>query len=443
MTERLGVLTTKFTHVVKNSRDVKQQINSFVNANTLFLASFDVKDMYPSIPHELVFTSARQMLGKLHWSQLEIEEMLTLLKSILECNYFQFENNFIQQKDGLAMGNPVSPILANLVLHVIESNILDNQQFRYIRFMRYVDDCLVIYKERATLDTLFDVFNSYHRNIKFTLELEKDDVLNFLDLKIKRHNNKFVTEVFHKENSGDIYINKNSFQPWAHKINTWKNFYRRAIELSDLQVDREREVQFITELGIKNGYSKKQMESWYKEVLFKINKKHSQSRKEVEVRFHGKIPYFPPCSTRIKRIFAELNVHLAESPPCNWEKMISQFKTYFVDHTQKSGVYLLECECSGQYVGVTKRNLATRIKEHIRDARRSESNCSGISQHMRESGHTIQETRILVGANSQVERNIREAFQIIKRNPELNLDAGNLNTLWQRCFERFMNRYEK
>ena len=88
-----------------------------------------------------------------------------------------------------------------------------------------------------------------------------------------------------------------------------------------------------------------------------------------------------------------------------------------------------------------QRNLGTRIKkEHVRDAQKTDSNSSGISQHMKTSGHNIQSSRILMQAHTQIDRNVKEAIQIIKRNPGLNLDTGNLDSSWQRCFKRFVTK---
>ena len=136
-------------------------------------------------------------------------------------------------------------------------------------------------------------------------------------------------------------------------------------------------------------------------------------------------------------MFKRENIFLAEVPPPNYERRLCQYKSYYVDPVNKSGVYLLKCECTDEYIGVTKRNLATRIKEHTRDARKNDTNISGISQHLKESGHKIQSYHILANANTQVERNIKEAFYIIGRKPKLNSDPGNLNISWQQCFRRF------
>ena len=86
------------------------------------------------------------------------------------------------------------------------------------------------------------------------MELEQDGDINFLDITIKRSNNKFVTAVYRKPSAGTKYINSGSAHPWLQKMNIWKNFFRRAVQLSDLREDREMEIQYLIKIGQENGF---------------------------------------------------------------------------------------------------------------------------------------------------------------------------------------------
>jgi hypothetical protein len=72
---------------------------------------------------------------------------IILINTILEQNYFQFDNKYYKQKEGLAMGAPTSGILSEICLQYIEhthvSKIL--QSHNIIGYYRYVDDVLIIY----------------------------------------------------------------------------------------------------------------------------------------------------------------------------------------------------------------------------------------------------------------------------------------------------------
>ena len=66
---------------------------------------------------------------------------------------------------------------------------------------RYVDDTYVK-RKRNEADTLFDTLNSYHPNIKFTLE---QNPKRFLDTQIIKENNQIKTQVFVKKSMYSLY----------------------------------------------------------------------------------------------------------------------------------------------------------------------------------------------------------------------------------------------
>ena len=64
---------------------------------------------------------------------------------------------------------------------------------------------LVIVKNVSSL--LFEKSNSLHNDIKFTKEIEENNQLLFLDVLIKRKDDKFITSVFRKPTFNGQYLN--------------------------------------------------------------------------------------------------------------------------------------------------------------------------------------------------------------------------------------------
>ena len=64
----------------------------------------------------------------------------------MQQNYFSFNNKFFKQQDGLPMGSPLSPLLADIFMDNFESNLLNNKKISLISnikfWYRYVDDVL-------------------------------------------------------------------------------------------------------------------------------------------------------------------------------------------------------------------------------------------------------------------------------------------------------------
>ncbi|VDP73945.1 unnamed protein product [Schistosoma mattheei] len=89
------------------------------------------------------------------------------------------------------MGSPVSPIVANLFMHSLETSAIPKSLCPPKLWLRYVDDMFIINK-RDGMEELFNNANSISENIRLTKELESvDHKLAFLDCLVeRRHNNK-------------------------------------------------------------------------------------------------------------------------------------------------------------------------------------------------------------------------------------------------------------
>ncbi len=114
----------------------------------------------------------------------------TFFKSLLELavkeSIFIFNNKLYQQIDGVPMGSPLGPTLANTFFCYHEKKWLDNcpPEFRPLKNNRYVDDWFLVLREKEYAGKFLDCLNSKHANISYTVEHEVDNVLPFLDIRI-------------------------------------------------------------------------------------------------------------------------------------------------------------------------------------------------------------------------------------------------------------------
>ena len=88
-------------------------------------------------------------------------------------------DGYYRQKDGLAMGSQPAGPLANVWLSQFEPIIKDTAKI----FKRYVDDIIRSIK-KSQISAKLEEINNLHPNLKFTIEIEKDCRIAFLDLEI-------------------------------------------------------------------------------------------------------------------------------------------------------------------------------------------------------------------------------------------------------------------
>ena len=103
---------------------------------------------------------------------LDREDVMTLLKVVLNNCVFSFQGKFYKQLHGAAMGSPCSPVVANIYMEYFEKRALGPElpvSFTINTWLRYVDDVLTIVK-KGTRDSLLNYLNSIDPNIKFTIE---------------------------------------------------------------------------------------------------------------------------------------------------------------------------------------------------------------------------------------------------------------------------------
>ena len=110
-------------------------------------------------------------------------------------SFFIFNGKFCEHCDGVEVDFPLGPTLANVFIYHFE-NIC----------RRFVDDTFL---QRMMLKSL-KIISANKIKTKFTLEIERNGLLSFLDITITRENNKFVS-VYRKPTFSGVFTNFESF----------------------------------------------------------------------------------------------------------------------------------------------------------------------------------------------------------------------------------------
>ena len=163
------------------------------------ITSYDVTALFTCIPPTEAIKITKKCLeednnlaNRTTWS---IDHIIEAEQLCLDTTYFSNNGQFYRQLHGCSMGNPISPIIANLVMEWFEQHTLETYQGVPPRlWLRYVDDTFVVINKHEQ-DNFFTHINSISNNIKFTQEKCTDNKLAFLDCHVQINNERKLTTV--------------------------------------------------------------------------------------------------------------------------------------------------------------------------------------------------------------------------------------------------------
>ena len=198
---------TENEYTVHDSFSFSSEVSKF-NAKNL-MASLDVESLFTNIPLEETIDNIINdfflTTGKIH--NFEREELKQLFTFAAYEYFFIFDGECSTQIDGVAMGSPLGPTLANAFLCHFEKKWLSECPAEFLPsvYKRYVADIFVTFNSYSQLLKFVNYMKHQLPNIKFTFEVENNNNFSFLDVKTWRENNKFSTSVFRKPTFSGIF----------------------------------------------------------------------------------------------------------------------------------------------------------------------------------------------------------------------------------------------
>ena len=158
------------------------------------------------------------------------------------------------QKDGLAMGGPLSCTLANYFMCEVENKILENVHIKPHLYARYIDDIFLEISNEKELIYLKSLFIQ-ESGLNFTHEMNVNNVLPFLDVLIDNQDKeKYARAVYTKPTKSQDCINFECDAPERYKTGVIKTLLNRAYKICNSKNALENETARIKELLINNKY---------------------------------------------------------------------------------------------------------------------------------------------------------------------------------------------
>jgi hypothetical protein len=253
---------------IMNSMQLTERIKDIEIKDDELLVSFDVVGLYPSIPTNIAFQAIETFLNN-NTNNDEKIILTDLVKLCMDQSYFQFRNKFYKQVKGVPMGCCASPFVADFFMDHFENSIKNEIWFPSF-WVRYVDDVLSIVK-KDKLDESLKKLNSIHPDIQFTMEVEKENSLPFLDLILSRENGNIDMSIYRKPTDNQMFINASSFHHQSHKHAAFHSMFHRLFNIPMSKTSFDKELKYIRDTGRINGYTDNEIE--------KIFMKHEKKSK--------------------------------------------------------------------------------------------------------------------------------------------------------------------
>ena len=167
----------------------------------------------------------------------------------------------------MAVGSPIGPVLAGSFMVELEITLIPQLCEHMISWKRFVDDTITSIKP-ISIPYVINVLNSFHSNIEFTYEQEKDGQIPFLDVLLVRKNDTFKTTVYRKPTNNCIYLHWNSFVANTWKRGTLRSIITRAYDVCSNDEFLKQELSKIKADFLKiNGYLKWVFDQIHQKVI--------------------------------------------------------------------------------------------------------------------------------------------------------------------------------
>ena len=414
-------------------------VSSVDDADSLYMASFDVENLFTNVPLletidicvDRLFHSCSVVCG------IPRKFFVTLLSNAVLNSFFIFAGKLYKQIDGIGMGLPLGPTFANVFMCHHENIWLDEcpADFRPVFYKRYIDDTFLLFRHPSHSDLFLDYLNNKHPNIKFTCEVEQSNQLPFLDCNITRVNNKFQSSVFRKSTFTGLGISFFSFCTHKFKANAIKTLIHRAYRNCSTYFALHQEFEFLKSFFSNNGFP---TGLFYHHLNSFMSSKFSYLAPVTTVKkrqLYVTLPYFGSQSDKLKRelssllsnFFYNTEFHIILVNKFSIGSFFN-FKDKLPKLMQSSLIYKYCCgKCPSEYVGLTSRTLHQRVAEHCGRSFRTgqwlaKPPYSSIRLHAEEcdSRISIDNFTILSNASNSLDLRFLESLYIFKLKPNLN-----------------------
>ena len=345
------------------------------------MASLDVDSLFTNIPLKETIDICCELVfkGKMIVDGMSKEDLRQLLTLATTESFILFNNEYYQQTDGVAMGSPLGPTLANIFLGYNERIWLEQcpPEIKPEYFRRYVDDIFLLFKDVNSISKFKDYMNKQHKNMNFTSEYEVENSIPFLDVHVVRNNCTFFTSVYRKPTFSGVYTNYNSFLPTIYKSGLVSTLLYRCYQICTSWTQINVEIKTIKSFMLKNGYPENMLDRVIYKFLDKMHTKRigrsTSTEQQSKQQFQLVLPHLGKFTKQLEtKIKKTLNLHFPEFKVIFIYKAstrlrnLFRFKDPIPKYLTSNIIYQFQCNrCNSIYIGESIRHTKKRFSEHL------------------------------------------------------------------------------
>ncbi|XP_063975376.1 uncharacterized protein LOC135161598 isoform X2 [Diachasmimorpha longicaudata] len=367
-------LTRNKTSII-NSFTLVKKIRSLNLPDDFEMISMDAVSLFTNIPIVLVIAGIKKRWKWIQkYTKITQDSFIDAVSLCVNASTFQFNNIKYQQIFGAAMGSPLSPIVAEIVLQDLENFCIKKLDFPVYFYTRYVDDVLA-FVPKDKVNSILSCFNSYHKRLQFTLEREENSKINFLEVTLIKSTGKIDLDWYRKPTSSGRYLNYYSHHSKGHKISTICNLVDRAILLANVEFHLKN-LFFIKRALIENGYPRSLILKTVRRrhsLLLYSNRGYSEGfyrSKRVKQEKLVALPYVQGLSETLKSHLRKFDISLSFKSDSSLRWLFTGHKDRWPHGQLVNTVYKISClECEFIFIDHTKRPLGMRMKDHYQSLR--------------------------------------------------------------------------
>lgn len=344
---------------VRNSEELIPELSNFMLEIDHKLCSLDYVSMFTNIDVDKTFSIILKFYHVISaTTSVPAEIFISVLKFfIIDATYFVFNGQIFKQIKGLAMGNKLAQVLAEICTNYVLIDYLKGFGADEISFFyKYVDDIFTSIHVDHIAAVKENISTAANMELTVTDENENLDV-EFLDCVFRRNQDLSISNRWLKKGYNSLSIlNYHSYHPINMKVNVVREIIRHAFAVTSSEFMKETKELLITILH-NSSYPSRFIANQLSAISSASTNRVQSKVNRPSVRYVS-CPYFELMMENIQSIATEncLNIKLAPKPSSNNRKVLfSRIKDARNQSSIKNAVFKVKCKnCDFVHISTTK-----------------------------------------------------------------------------------------